>query len=107
MPTGGKRLRCDSSVRAESTPGTLAVSSPLPGDRDKTASPVGTQSSCASTSGIIHVRDSTSGIALLKAHLRGKLTVHIPDGHNVHVDVEKGHPNGIVKIVMILIVTQL
>ncbi|KAB1223510.1 hypothetical protein CJ030_MR2G016878 [Morella rubra] len=45
-----------------------------------TASPVGTQSSCASTSGIRHVRGSTHGIALLKARTGGKLTVHIPDG---------------------------
>ncbi|KAB1203293.1 hypothetical protein CJ030_MR8G003106 [Morella rubra] len=54
MPTGGKRLRCNSSVRAESSPGTLAVSGPSLRDRNElpsptTASPVGTQSSCAST----------------------------------------------------------
>ncbi|KAB1225142.1 hypothetical protein CJ030_MR1G005678 [Morella rubra] len=53
MPAGGKRLRCDSSVRAESSPGTLAVSGPSLRDRNElpspdTASPVGTQSSCAS-----------------------------------------------------------
>ncbi|KAB1228117.1 hypothetical protein CJ030_MR4G013719 [Morella rubra] len=53
MPAGGKRLRCDSSVRAESSPDTLAVSGPSLRDRNKlpspdTASPVGTQSSCAS-----------------------------------------------------------
>ncbi|KAB1216180.1 hypothetical protein CJ030_MR4G029097 [Morella rubra] len=52
MPAGGKRLRCDSSVRAESSPGTLAVSGPSLRDRNElpsptTASPVGTQSSCA------------------------------------------------------------
>ncbi|KAB1220501.1 Cytochrome P450 82C4 [Morella rubra] len=86
MPAGGKRLRCDSSVRAESSPGTLAVSGPSLRDRNElpspdTASPVGTQSSCASTSGIRHVRGSTRGIALLKARTGGKLTVHIPDGH--------------------------
>ncbi|KAB1227071.1 hypothetical protein CJ030_MR1G009580 [Morella rubra] len=33
MPAGGKRLRCDSSVRAESSPGTLAVSGPSLRDR--------------------------------------------------------------------------
>ncbi|KAB1205050.1 hypothetical protein CJ030_MR7G016694 [Morella rubra] len=50
MPAGGKRLRCDSSIRAETM------------------------------SGIRHVRGSTRGIALLKARTGGKLTVHIPDG---------------------------
>ncbi|KAB1209724.1 hypothetical protein CJ030_MR6G000178 [Morella rubra] len=58
--------------RAESSPGTLAVSGPSLRYRNElpsynTASPVGTQSSCASTSGIRHVRGSTRGIALLKA----------------------------------------
>ncbi|KAB1222859.1 hypothetical protein CJ030_MR2G018635 [Morella rubra] len=48
----GKRLRCDSSVRAKSSPGTLAVSGPSLRDRNElqsptTANPVGTQSSCA------------------------------------------------------------
>ncbi|KAB1205955.1 hypothetical protein CJ030_MR7G016935 [Morella rubra] len=86
MPVGGKRLRCDSSIRVESSPGTLAVLGPLLRDRNElpssaTASPVGTQSSCASTSGIRHVRGSTRGIALLKARTGGKLTVHIPDGY--------------------------
>ncbi|KAB1215929.1 hypothetical protein CJ030_MR4G028703 [Morella rubra] len=45
-----------------------------------TTSPIGTQSSCASTSEIKHLRGSTRGIALLKACTRGKLTVHIPNG---------------------------
>ncbi|KAB1214836.1 hypothetical protein CJ030_MR5G018774 [Morella rubra] len=35
MPAGGKRLRCDSSVRAESSPGTLAVSGPSLRDRNE------------------------------------------------------------------------
>ncbi|KAB1206402.1 putative S-adenosylmethionine-dependent methyltransferase At5g38100 [Morella rubra] len=57
MPAEGKRLRCDSSVRAESSPGTLAVSGPSLRDRNElpspaTASPVGTQSSCASLLGV-------------------------------------------------------
>ncbi|KAB1200282.1 hypothetical protein CJ030_MR0G007682 [Morella rubra] len=48
MPAGGKRLRCDSSVRAESSPSTLAVSGPSLRDRNElpsptTASPVGTK----------------------------------------------------------------
>ncbi|KAB1223155.1 putative WRKY transcription factor 52 [Morella rubra] len=59
MPVGGKRLRCDSSVRAKGSLDTLVVSA---------------------TSGIRHVRGSTCGIALLKARTGGKLTVHIPDG---------------------------
>ena len=50
MPTGGKFLWCDSSARAGSSPGTLAVSGPSLRDRNElpspdTASPVGTQSS--------------------------------------------------------------
>ncbi|KAB1225797.1 hypothetical protein CJ030_MR1G026809 [Morella rubra] len=86
MPAEGKRLRCDSSVQAESSPSTLAVSGPLLRDRNELPSPttanlVGTQSSCASTSRIRHVQGSTRGIALLKARTGGKLTVHIPDGH--------------------------
>ncbi|KAB1212418.1 hypothetical protein CJ030_MR5G023960 [Morella rubra] len=57
MPVGEKRLRCYLLVRAESTPGTLAVSGPSLRDCNElpsptTASPVGTQSSCASMSGI-------------------------------------------------------
>ncbi|KAB1224388.1 hypothetical protein CJ030_MR2G019403 [Morella rubra] len=60
MPAGGKRLRCNSSIRAESSPGTLVVSGPSLRERNElpspdTASPAGTQSSCASTSGIRHV----------------------------------------------------
>ncbi|KAB1205776.1 Cysteine-rich receptor-like protein kinase 10 [Morella rubra] len=52
MPAEGKRLWCNSSVRAKSSLGTLAVSGPLLRDRNEllssaTASPVGTQSSCA------------------------------------------------------------
>ncbi|KAB1212832.1 hypothetical protein CJ030_MR5G010132 [Morella rubra] len=48
MPAGGKRLRCDSSVRAESSPGTLAVSGPSLKDRNElpspdTASPITTE----------------------------------------------------------------
>ncbi|KAB1215851.1 hypothetical protein CJ030_MR4G010935 [Morella rubra] len=38
------------------------------------------QSSCASTSGIIHVRIRMCGLALEKAHIARKLSVHIPDG---------------------------
>ncbi|KAB1223222.1 hypothetical protein CJ030_MR2G002978 [Morella rubra] len=61
---------------AESSPDTLAVSGPSLRDRNElpsptTASPVGTQSSCAC---------SMHGIALLKAYTRGKLIVHIPNG---------------------------
>ncbi|KAB1227465.1 hypothetical protein CJ030_MR1G023799 [Morella rubra] len=83
--SGRETSSCDSSVRAESSPGTLAVLGPSLRDRNElpspdTASPVGTQSSCASTSGIRYVRGSTRGIALLKARTGGKLTVHIPDG---------------------------
>ncbi|KAB1220502.1 hypothetical protein CJ030_MR3G015755 [Morella rubra] len=85
MPAGGKRLRCDSSVRAESSPSTLAVLGPSLRDRNElpspdTASPAGIQISYALTSGIRHVRGSTREIALLKARIGGKLTVHIPDG---------------------------
>ncbi|KAB1227131.1 hypothetical protein CJ030_MR1G001064 [Morella rubra] len=83
MPAGRKRLRCDSLVRAESSPGTLAVSGPSLRDRNELpspdiASPVGTQSSCATTSGIKHIRGSTRGIALLKARTGGKLTCPYP-----------------------------
>ncbi|KAB1222862.1 hypothetical protein CJ030_MR2G018632 [Morella rubra] len=39
MPAGGKRLRCDSSVRAESSPGRLAVSGPSLRDRNELQSP--------------------------------------------------------------------
>ncbi|KAB1212429.1 hypothetical protein CJ030_MR5G023971 [Morella rubra] len=83
MPAGGKRLRCDSSVRAESSPGTLAVSVLHLGIETNyypLTQPVCTQSSCASTSGIKHVQGSTRGIALLKARTGGKLTFHILDG---------------------------
>ncbi|KAB1226387.1 hypothetical protein CJ030_MR1G004840 [Morella rubra] len=85
MSAGGKNLRCDLSVRAESTAGTLAVLGPSLRDFNElpsptTASSVGTQSSCVSTSGIKHERGSTRGIALLKARTGGKLTVNIPDG---------------------------
>ncbi|KAB1213380.1 hypothetical protein CJ030_MR5G003550 [Morella rubra] len=76
---GGKRLRCDSSVRAESSPGTLAVSGPSLRDRNElpspdTTSPVGTQSSCASTSEIRHVRGSTRGLPYSRLAPGGKLT---------------------------------
>ncbi|KAB1215855.1 hypothetical protein CJ030_MR4G010931 [Morella rubra] len=86
MPAGGKHLRCDSSVRAESSLGTLAVSGPSLRDRNElpspdTASPVGTQSSCAYT-----FEGSTREIALPKARIGGKLTVHIPDGRTASDD---------------------
>ncbi|KAB1205589.1 hypothetical protein CJ030_MR7G017761 [Morella rubra] len=35
----------------------------------------------ATTSGIRHVRGRTHGLALEKAHIAGKLSIHIPDGH--------------------------
>ncbi|KAB1213519.1 hypothetical protein CJ030_MR5G003411 [Morella rubra] len=64
---------------------TIQLSGPSLRDRNElssptTASPVGTQSSCALMSEIRHVRDSTRGIALFKARIGRKLTVHIPDG---------------------------
>ncbi|KAB1223304.1 hypothetical protein CJ030_MR2G024662 [Morella rubra] len=86
MPAGGKHLRCDSSILAESSPGRLAVSGPSLKDRNElpsptTASPVAPKVVVrVTTSGIRHVRGSTCGITLLKARTGGKLTVHIPDG---------------------------
>ncbi|KAB1226414.1 hypothetical protein CJ030_MR1G014121 [Morella rubra] len=76
MPVGGKCLRCNSSICVDSTPDTQLVSSPSLRDREELpsptiASPVGTQSSCASTSGIRHVKGSTHEIALLKARMGG------------------------------------
>ncbi|KAB1207155.1 hypothetical protein CJ030_MR7G011476 [Morella rubra] len=85
MPIGRKCLRCDTSVRAESSPGRLVVSGPSLRDGNELpsptiTSPVGTQRSYALTSGIKHIQGSTRGIALLKASTRGKLTGHISDG---------------------------
>ncbi|KAB1215953.1 hypothetical protein CJ030_MR4G023647 [Morella rubra] len=72
MPEGGKCLWCDSSVRAESSPGTLAVSGPSLRDRNEllspdTASPVGTQSSCAYMFEVVRVGLLTQGLHWRKA----------------------------------------
>ncbi|KAB1220017.1 hypothetical protein CJ030_MR3G018313 [Morella rubra] len=85
MLAGEKRLRCNSLVRAESTPGTLAALGPFAYRLQRIISPtttslVGNQSSCASIFKIKHGRGTMRGIALLKARIRCKLTVHIPDG---------------------------
>ncbi|KAB1226217.1 hypothetical protein CJ030_MR1G023590 [Morella rubra] len=85
MPEGGKRLRCDLSVRAKSTPGTLAVFGPSLRDCNELPSGtitslVGTQSSCTSTFGIKHEKGSMLGTALLKACTGGKLIVLVLDG---------------------------
>ncbi|KAB1216232.1 hypothetical protein CJ030_MR4G023935 [Morella rubra] len=73
--SGRKTSLCDSSVRAEVVRYTSSVGPSLR---------IGTNyrpyHSQSTTSGIRQVRGSTRGIALLKAHIEGKLIVHIPDG---------------------------
>ncbi|KAB1219224.1 hypothetical protein CJ030_MR3G001293 [Morella rubra] len=80
ITVGTRRIcwRCNSGNRA------VGAESPSQGaDNDLpspvTVSPRTTQSSSASTSGIKQVQDKTRGIALEKAHIAGKLCVHILD----------------------------
>ncbi|KAB1206767.1 hypothetical protein CJ030_MR7G013486 [Morella rubra] len=77
---GGKRLPCDSSVRAESTPSTLAVLGPSLRDRNELLSYHSQSSRHPNDIRIRHIRGSTRRIALLEARIGEKLTIHIPDG---------------------------
>ncbi|KAB1219663.1 hypothetical protein CJ030_MR3G011070 [Morella rubra] len=95
IPVREKHLRCNSSVRAESILGTLAASGPWLRDCNElpsptTASPLGTQSSCASMSGIKYGRGSAHGIALLKTRIGASLAVHIPDGPTSEIKHKRG-----------------
>ncbi|KAB1213120.1 Cyclic nucleotide-gated ion channel 1 [Morella rubra] len=104
MPAGGKRLRCDSSVRAESSPGTLAVSGPSLRDRNElpspdTASPVGTQSSCAfyynEDSYIVRQGEPLDRLLLITQGIAWKFTTIICEGTSVCSSqgeyIENGH----------------
>ncbi|KAB1216030.1 hypothetical protein CJ030_MR4G022482 [Morella rubra] len=76
----GKCLRCNSGGRA------IGAANPSQGASNDSPSPVETisprttQSSCASTSGIKQVRGKMRRIALEKARITGKLSVHFPEG---------------------------
>ncbi|KAB1213197.1 hypothetical protein CJ030_MR5G024783 [Morella rubra] len=89
MAAGGKCLRANSSTRsvgASDQPKTRVVVTPSNGADDNLPSlhrstrVAPRRSSCASTSGIRHVRGRMRGLALEKACIVGKLSVHILDG---------------------------
>ncbi|KAB1209553.1 hypothetical protein CJ030_MR6G020500 [Morella rubra] len=104
IAAGGKRLCCDSSARsvgASDQTGTRAVMTPvnaaattsngadedLPSLHRSTARHP--QSSCASTSGIRHVRGRTHGLALEKAHIAGKLSVIFSMADDFNLDYDR------------------